>query len=404
MRVLVAHPGLQHAHRLAEALFESGDLLAFRSGIPLVMENAKAKGWGRLSRGLRTTVIPEGVRRHHPAFPVAERLAGRVFDGTTQSAVTHRLDHAFDRWMAPRVGRLKPDLVVCYENAALEMFRAAKSIGAVCVLDAASIHFKAQTERLVPTDRRNPDWVNAHKQAEIDAADAIITCSPFAAETYAAAGVALDKLFVCPLGVDLAHPQPSPVKTGRALRFVFVGALRPTKGVDFLLDIFEGLQREGVQASLTFIGGAAEPSLVRRIGASPAGFVHLAFMPQQQLLQELAGYDCLLLPSRFDSFGMVVPEAMSVGVPVVISDQVGAKCILDSHPGAGWVVPLDPGLWSRKLVELIANRSALNQASVVARAAATDFTWDAYRNRVRELLRTIYENHRAIAETGMRSA
>ena len=69
-------------------------------------------------------------------------MSAGMFGGFA-NAWDYRLDHAFDAWAARRVRKLRPDMVVCYENSALHTFKAARAIGAVCVLDAASVHYQA---------------------------------------------------------------------------------------------------------------------------------------------------------------------------------------------------------------------------------------------------------------------
>ena len=120
-------------------------------------------------------------------------------------------------------------------------------------------------------------------------------------------------------------------------------------------------------------------------------------MPQTQLFQEVAQYDCFVLPSRFDSFGMVVPEAMAVGVPALVTDRVGAKCIIEQHPDAGWIVPCDAAALKAQMRWLVEHRGELASASGAARLAAQDYTWPKYRKRVVSTLEGIYARCRAQA-------
>ena len=45
----------------------------------------------------------------------------------------------------------------------------------------------------------------------------------------------------------------------------------------------------------------------------------------------IAKYDALILPSRHDGWGIVVNEAFLQGVPVIVSDHVGSKCLIESN-------------------------------------------------------------------------
>jgi glycosyltransferase involved in cell wall biosynthesis len=390
MRVLITHPGMQHAYQLAWALEEEGHLAAFWSGVPVVDSRHPKDGlWGLVGHRLRAVPIAAGKRRHAVIFPLLRKFLGARLFKRVANDWNHRLDRAYDAWAARRVHKLKPDLVVCYESAALHTFKAARAIGAVCVLDAASVHYQAGRAWLADTVKGNPAWVDVQKQQEIDLADAILTCSEFAAATYRAAGVPAEKISPVPLGtVFPVIPLPAKGTDGRC-RFVFVGSLRRLKGVDVLLDVFTELEREGVPAELSLIGDVAERDLADRAGKMP-NVTHRPFMPQSRLFAEVARHDCMVLPSRFDSFGMVVPEAMSVGVPAIVSDRVGAKCIIEQHPDAGWILPCEKDALKAQILQVVASRESLDSAGRAAQRAARDYSWESYRHRVVQTLQGIY--------------
>jgi len=88
------------------------------------------------------------------------------------------------------------------------------------------------------------------------------------------------------------------------------------------------------------------------------------------------------LPSRFDSFGMVVPEAMACGTPAIVSAQVGAKAMIEQFPGSGWIIEPDEDALYRCVKAHIQNRASLFSARTSALEAAQHFTWQAYRDRV----------------------
>jgi glycosyltransferase involved in cell wall biosynthesis len=394
MRVLIAHPGMQHAHQLAWALEEAGHLEAFWSGVPVANSHDPRSGaWGLVANRLRAVPIAAGKRKHDVIFPLMRKLLGTPAFKRVANDWCHRLDRLYDTCVAQKIRALRPDMVVCYENSALHTFSAARAIGAVCVLDAASIHYQAGRAWLADTVKGSPAWVDVQKQQEIDLADAILTCSDFAAETYRAAGVPAEKIFPVPLGTELPD-IPLPAKaSGGWCRFVFVGSLRRLKGVDVLLDVFEEFEREEVPAELALIGGVAEWDLVER-ARRMSNVKHCPFIPQSVLFEEIARHDCLVLPSRYDSFGMVVPEAMSVGIPAIVSDRVGAKCIIEQHPGAGWIVPCEKNAIKAQILRLVTSRESLAVAGHAARRAAQDYSWESYRFRVAHTLDAIYLSHR----------
>jgi glycosyltransferase involved in cell wall biosynthesis len=226
----------------------------------------------------------------------------------------------------------------------------------------------------------------------------ILTCSRLAAHTYIDSGIASEKVFTIPLGTVLPKTVPSSRTPAGACRFLFVGSVTRHKGVESLSEVFKDFAAGETPAQLTVIGGVAEQSLETKLRSLP-NVVRVPFLPQTELFDELARHDCLVLPSRFDSFGMVVPEAMAVGVPALVSERVGAKCIVEDHPGAGWIVPCDTEALKTQMLALVNNRDLLVHASVAARKAAQEYSWENYRARVVRTLETVFASHRSSTQS-----
>jgi glycosyltransferase involved in cell wall biosynthesis len=292
-------------------------------------------------------------------------------------------------------------MLICYENAALRSFLAAKKRGVLCILEAPSLHYQAQAEAL-GLRSLDGDWIRRRKRAEIEAADFIITGSALAAQSFVEGGAARAKVLTCPLGTQLSPPltRPRPPASGTR-RFIFVGSIRRLKGVDVLLDVFERLGREKAGASLTLVGSIAESDLAVR-ARMLANVEHVPHLPPPRLFDVMSRHDCLVLPSRLDGFGMVVPEAMSVGLPVIVSERVGAKMIIEQYPEAGWVVPLDEEHLRRRILHIAENPGVLVPAARAAAQAAQAFSWGEYRKRVVALLRHVHAASRGATADGPR--
>jgi glycosyltransferase involved in cell wall biosynthesis len=110
----------------------------------------------------------------------------------------------------------------------------------------------------------------------------------------------------------------------------------------------------------------------------------LGQISHKSLPNELAKHDVLVLPSRFDSFGLVVAEAMACGLPVIVTENVGAKQMV-THEVNGLIVPVaDATALAGAMKWFISNRSLLPQMSCEARAAAESYDWHYYHRRVVE--------------------
>jgi glycosyltransferase involved in cell wall biosynthesis len=90
-------------------------------------------------------------------------------------------------------------------------------------------------------------------------------------------------------------------------------------------------------------------------------------LPHRELLESLAGLDLLLHPALEESFGMVVAEAMALGLPVVAGLRSGAVA---SVAGAEqWLVDVrEPGAMARALFEALSTPARYAQASAAGRA------------------------------------
>ncbi len=388
--VLIAHPALQHAHQLALALHEKNLLQAFWSGVPIAAPGEALPFWlpEKFKRKIKRVDIPASLRVHPLRFQLCLRAGQAVLPSSWGGPgdLPHRVFHWFDRWTAHRIQHVRPKLVIAYENSAYHTFAAAKAVGARCVLDAASLHHQTSID-LIPGGKRSlfDKEVNRRKDAEAEMADVILTCSQLAADSYMSHGVSPDKVRPLLLGAELPETlMPRTARKGPP-RFIFAGVLSRRKSVDLILSAFERLSREGFAYELEFVGNAPDSKLLDRVRAAP-NTVYRAGVAQRDLYPLMAAADCLLLPSRFDSFGMVVAEAMACGTPAIVSTQTGAKAIIEEVPGSGWIVEPDGDALFAQLRRLLADPAQLETARLHAKRAAESYTWQAYRGRARKLL------------------
>jgi glycosyltransferase involved in cell wall biosynthesis len=103
-------------------------------------------------------------------------------------------------------------------------------------------------------------------------------------------------------------------------RFLFVGRFEPVKGLDLLLQAWQYLGPKKGDWELHLIGnGSLKPQL-----EATAGVEIKDFMQPEQLMQEVANAGCFLLPSSGEPWGVVVHEFAAAGLPLIVSDVVGA--------------------------------------------------------------------------------
>lgn len=389
--VLVTHPGRQHSHRAALALARAGRLAGYWAGVPSLERHRGA--WPRWlwRRFVRYEPLPlEPPRARAAAWVPAMRRLGDRLPAAAAARVDFAACRAFDRWAARRLGGVEAGAVLACEISALETFRRARVRGWRTLLDAPALHPAAQDRLHGPgasaaVHRR----VRAVKEAEIEAADAVVTVSSLARLSYLEAGVPADRVLAVPLGADLElFGGPRAPRTGEPgdLRVVFAGAPIRRKGFDLLIEALCQLHERGARFHLRRVGPRAElAGLVARL--PPGGWSEAGNLTQRGLAAELAAADLLVLPSRSDSFGMVVPEALAAGVPVLVSDQVGAADLVEEGVN-GWIVAAgDVPALAARLGECARVPGELRARSELCRESARRATWEAYERRLLAALR-----------------
>lgn len=148
------------------------------------------------------------------------------------------------------------------------------------------------------------------------------------------------EVLVTPNAVPPSTRDDGPAARPFAARYVTVANATPLKNVAALLEAFPAVAERVPDATLTLIGPGLEPDgeLARRArGIRGVNFVGPC--PHEAVLARLRGADVLVHPSHEESFGMVVVEAMALGLPVVGGRRSGAlPWMIGGSDGCGLLV------------------------------------------------------------------
>jgi glycosyltransferase involved in cell wall biosynthesis len=133
----------------------------------------------------------------------------------------------------------------------------------------------------------------------------------------------------------------TPDRQERAERvFLFSGSLIARKGVDLLARAFVRLAREVPNARLKIVGeGELRQSLEQTLVPVRDRVEFAGFKDWNELPCEYARADVLCVPSRYDGWGLVVPEGLASGLPVIGSDRMGAALEFIETGRNGWLIP-----------------------------------------------------------------
>jgi len=113
---------------------------------------------------------------------------------------------------------------------------------------------------------------------------------------------------------------------------LFSGQLIERKGVDLLIRAFAQISNLAPDLRLQLLGTG--PELQALTGIIPYELRHrvqfLGFQQPAALPQIFAAADMFVLPSRHDGWGVVVNEAIGAGLPIIVSDRVGARDLVEN--------------------------------------------------------------------------
>lgn len=369
-------------------------LAGYWSGVPSLERHGRfvPRGlWDRLMR-YEPLTIQEYLCRWIPAPVLIRNISRRLFSGELGNRFDYFACRVFDRRVSRELNHVNASAVSACEISALNTFQKAKSLGWKTILDAPQVHH-LMLDRCLPQTEGNRlhERIRRVKDAEIGLADHIITVSELARQSYIEGGSQPEKVHCVELGadVDLFRSQKgNGPKSEGPCRFIFAGAVSFRKGVDILIESFRSLRARRDDVELMFAGPAGDAYSVLK-GSGIPGIEFAGPMKQERLACELSSAHCLVLPSRLDSYGMVVTEALACGTPVIVTKMVGAASLVNEG-GNGWVIPNEsPETLTKRMIWCCDHLSELLSMREACRESAMRATWERYSTAYVELMRRV---------------
>ena len=206
------------------------------------------------------------------------------------------------------------------------------------------------------------------------------------------------KLITIPPGVDTSHFYPIPPDEAKMAigikpdvrMILFVGRIEPLKGLDTLIRAMSCLKlnHSNHPVHLAIIGGEPDASPEQRTSemarlqklcdelALDQTVIFLGKRGQDTLPYYYSAAEMLVMPSHYESFGMVALEAMACGTPVIAS-EVGGLGFLVQNGETGYTIPNgDPGVLYDKLSILLDDANLREVMGKRATEYAQSYTWD----------------------------
>jgi glycosyltransferase involved in cell wall biosynthesis len=381
-KVLLFHPGVQHAPRLAEALEREGLLARFWTGW------AKA-GFGG---GKRNVEIPEEKLRTRRWVEWAALALSR--SGIDPEKVWHCRNRKFQNLILESEIEAA-DVVVGFDTGSWIVAQRAKKLGKKFILDQSIGHPAARIPEMAKMGRSEETWGEPYQprpgrlanweKVEHELADRIVVGSQFTRTTLIGQGVQAEKIRILPYGVGKEFVEAGERRDGARncgkIRFLYLGQLTQRKGLSFLLEAWKGLPSG--RAELVLMGGGARRGWKKQAGA---GVTFVGQASRGRVLEEMGRSDVLILPSLFEGFGLVILEAMAAGLPVITTQNTGGPDVIEEGK-EGFVVPAGNAEALREKMEwFIKNPEKAKEMGKAAHRKAKEYTWERYGKSYAEIV------------------
>ncbi|MCC7519986.1 MAG: glycosyltransferase family 4 protein [Verrucomicrobiae bacterium] len=170
---------------------------------------------------------------------------------------------------------------------------------------------------------------------------------------------------------------------------VFVGKFIPEKNVEDFVAALASAARSGARIRGLLVGdGPLRVEMERRASAAGAPAHFAGFLNQSRVAEAYVAADVVVLPSRSETWGLVVNEALVCGKPCLVSDRVGAAPDLIAPGVTGAVFPCGDreGLAAR-LIEMVSGRAQFSPGSAEWEAVVERHSCAAAARGISEALR-----------------
>lgn len=269
-------------------------------------------------------------------------------------------------------------------------------------------------------NRINPNPEHQAPQIRIDGetriiheiADTLIAATPAEEEQLQTLyGADPEKITIIPPGVDLGRFRPIDRDEARdyighdttSKTIMFVGRIEPLKGIDTLIQAAAILRDHHPEmmenVSFTIVGGdpwaeslddemARLQTLSRELGVTDiVGFI--GSKNQNMLPKYYAAAEIVVMPSHYESFGLVALEAMAMGTPVIASEVGGlAHLVRDGETGFH-IPPRDPDTLANRLCVLLSDQALRDKFGEQARTYAGRYDWSIIACQIYGLYQTL---------------
>ena len=283
-------------------------------------------------------------------------------------------------------------VVYAYEDGALETFKEAKKKGYVCVYDLPIAYWEKGRTLMLHEAERLPEWADTlgggildsvqkleRKVKELELADIVVGPGSFVLDSLPEWASAKNKI-MSPFGSPLVpfFQEKKIRKDGDPLRILFVGSMGQRKGLGDLFEAGKLLKNENIE--IVVLGSLLQTMEFYK--GQFSDFVYEGIRSHKEVLEVMRSCDIFCLPSIVEGRALVMQEAMSQGLPLIITANTGGADLI-KHGETGFLVPINsPEKIAEKISWFNENRSLIPEMSRKAYEHSQNYTWEKYGDKI----------------------
>jgi len=190
---------------------------------------------------------------------------------------------------------------------------------------------------------------------------------------------------------NVIESVPEELSSLNESRVISVGRFSREKGMPDLIDVFYLAHKKNTNLKLDLVGDGAQKNMVvdkvYQYGLERDVIVH-GFLSKEEIDRLLNKASLYLMTSFTESFGIVLIEAMSHGVPpLAFSSAEGARELIENGKNGYLIKDRDKEKMAERLLELIDNKERLKELGMCAREKSLEYTTDVVKNKWIKLLK-----------------
>ncbi|WP_183559878.1 glycosyltransferase family 4 protein [Mucilaginibacter sp. SP1R1] len=409
MKIVLSHPtGNRNVRAVISSLAQAGMLLEFNTTLaadPAAFWLKFLPGSLRSEWLRRTFPLSLSNINTRPVLELARMALPRLgFDAAVNhekgwasiDAVYHDLDKAGARRLVNITSKINVDAVYAYEDGALETFRQAKKMGLKCIYDLPIAYWETVQKLMTEEAARLPQWAVTlgggihdsaakleRKTQELELADVVVGPGSFVMDslpTWSKGKTVIMSPFGSPEfdSSNISAGSIQSKQTNRPLRVLFAGSMGQRKGLGDLFKAIRILNNKNVE--LVVMGSLLAPMEFYR--NELPDFTYEPGRSHDKVLELMRSCDVFCLPSIVEGRALVMQEAMSQGLPIIITPNTGGADLIEKGK-TGFLVPTrSPEVIAEKIGWFLDNRSKIAEMGEMARQKAADYTWDNYGDQI----------------------